>query len=286
MQTFSYRSVSTVEEALAALASPTARALGGGTDLIPMVREGRRQADLVVDVKGIPELGRLEIDAQGNLTIGAAVALHRVYGHPEVARRWPGLVDAASLIGGTAVQGRATLGGNLCTASPAGDSIPALIVHGATLIVAGPAGRRSIPVAAFCIGPGRTVLGPGELLIAIQVPAPRPRSGAAYLRFIPRNEMDIAVASSGVALQLDAEGHIAAIDVALGAVGPTPIVVADAAALALGQAPSAEMAAKLGAAATAAARPIDDVRGTAAHRKRLVDVLTRRAFMAALHRIG
>lgn len=286
MQAFDYRRATSVEEAVALLTDDGVRLLSGGTDLIVQLREGRRAARLVVDVKPIAELSELSYDPARGLRIGAAVPCHRISGDRAVAAAYPGLIDAFSLIGGVQIQGRASVGGNVCNASPAADSIPALIAHAATCEIAGPAGRRTLPVEELCVAPGRTALGPGELLVALHVPPPAPGFGAAYLRFIPRNEMDIAVASSGVALQLDAEGHIAAIDVALGAVGPTPIVVADAAALALGQAPSAEMAAKLGAAATAAASPIDDVRGTAAHRKRLVDVLTRRAFMAALHRIG
>ena len=284
MQTFNYLSVSTVEDAVAALAKGVTRPLAGGTDLIPMLREGRRTADAVVDIKRIPELMALEIGPGNDLTIGASVACQRVSRDAEVARRWPGLIDGVSLIGGTQIQGRASLGGNLCTASPAGDALPALIVHNASLVIAGPAGRRELPAAAFLVGPGKNALAPGELLVAIRVPAPAPGFGAAYLRFIPRNEMDIAVASAGIALRLDEGGRIADLRLCLGAVGPTPIVVADAGAIAAGNLPSAELAAKLGAAAEAAARPIDDVRGTATQRRRLVNVLTRRAFDKAVAR--
>ncbi len=258
MQTFNFLSVSTVEEAVAALSRGVSRPLAGGTDLIPMLREGRRTADAVVDVKRIPELMALEVGAQGVLTIGASVPCQRI--------------------------SRASLGGNLCTAYPAGDALPALIVHGATLIIAGPGGRREMAAADFLVGPGRNALGPGELLVSIRVPAPVPGFCAAYLRFIPRNEMDIAVASAGISMRLDEGGRISDLRLALGAVGPTPIVVADAAGIAAGQLPSAELAARLGAAAEAAARPIDDVRGTAVQRRRLVNVLTRRAFDKAIQR--
>jgi carbon-monoxide dehydrogenase medium subunit len=151
MQTFNFLSVSTVEEAVAALSRGVSRPLAGGTDLIPMLREGRRTADAVVDVKRIPELMSLEIGAQGVLTIGASVSCQRISRDPEIARRWPGLIDGISLIGGTQIQGRASLGGNLCTASPAGDAIPALIVHGATLVIAGPGGRREMAAATSCL---------------------------------------------------------------------------------------------------------------------------------------
>lgn len=286
MQTFNYLSVTTVEAAVAALASGAARPLAGGTDLIPMLREGRRTADVVVDIKRIPELSRLEVEAGGDLVIGAAVPARQIYGTPEIVRRWPALIDAASLIGGIQIQGRASLGGNLCTASPAGDSIPALIALGARLTLAGRGGRREVAAADFLVGPGRSALAAGELLVSIRLPAPLARSGAAYQRFIPRNEMDIAVASSGISLRLADNGRIAAIVVALGAVGPTPIVVAEAPGIAVGQTPSAELAARLGAAAEAAAKPIDVVRGTAAHRRRLCAVLTRRVFDAALARVA
>ena len=284
MQTFNFTSVSTVEEAVAALKKGANRPLAGGTDLIPMLREGRRAADAVVDVKRIPKLNQLVMGPGHDLMIGAAVSAQRICRDPEIAKAFPGLIDGISLIGGTQIQGRASVGGNLCTASPAGDSIPALIVHGARLMVEGPSGGSEFPVAAFLIGPGKNALGPGELLVSIYVPAPKPGFGAAYLRFIPRNEMDIAVASVGIGMCQDEAGRITGLKLALGAVGPTPIVVADAGAIAEGQMPTAELAAKLGAAAEAAARPIDDVRGTAAQRRRLVNVLTRRAFDKALSR--
>ncbi len=284
MQTFKYLSVSSVEDAVAALASGVTRPLAGGTDLIPMLREGRRTADVVLDIKRIPELFELEIRPGNELLIGAAVPCHRIYRDPRIAKGWPGLIDGVSLIGGTQIQGRASLGGNLCTASPAGDSIPALIVHDAVCIIVGPGGRRELPVAEFCIGPGKSALGPAELLVAIRVPGPTPGFGAAYLRFIPRNEMDIAVASVGLSLRRDEGGRLTDLRLALGAVGPTPIVVADARAIAEGQLPTPELGALLGATAEAAARPIDDVRGTAVQRRRLSKVLTRRAFDQALAR--
>jgi len=284
MQTFNFLSVATVEDAVAALKMGANRPLAGGTDLIPMLREGRRSADAVVDIKRIPKLNQLVVGPGHDLMIGAAVSAQRICRDPEIARAFPGLIDGISLIGGTQIQGRASVGGNLCTASPAGDAIPALIVHDAVLMVEGPSGGSEFPVSAFLIGPGKNALGPGELLVSIYVPAPKPGFGAAYLRFIPRNEMDIAVASVGIGLCQDEGGRITGLKLALGAVGPTPIVVAEAAGIAEGQLPSAELLARLGAAAEAAARPIDDVRGTAVQRRRLVNVLTRRAFEKALSR--
>ncbi len=289
MQAFEYVRAQSTEQAVALLAEAgeQARVLAGGTDLLPQMKEGRRKVALVVDVKLIPELNELCYDPDEGLWLGAAVPCYRIYSHPVVARAYPGLIDAASLIGGVQIQGRASLGGNLCNASPAGDSIPALIVHSAVARIAGPAGRREVPVEAFCTGPGRTVLGPGELLVALHLPPPRPGFGAAYVRFIPRNEMDIAVAGAGASLQLDDRGEmIVAARVALGAVAPTPLYVPAAGAALVGR-PVAEAAAAFAAAAEiarAAAQPITDMRGTEAQRKHLSAVLTRRALQRALAR--
>ncbi|MGC8781566.1 MAG: FAD binding domain-containing protein [Anaerolineae bacterium] len=289
MQAFDYVRAQSTEQAVALLAEAgdQARVLAGGTDLLVQMKEGRRKVALVVDVKFIPELNELCYDPVEGLWIGAAVPCHRIYGNAAVAHAYPGLVDAASLIGGVQIQGRATLGGNLCNASPAADSIPALIVHSAVAHIAGPQGRRTVPVEAFCTGPGRTVLGPGELLVALHLPAPRPGFGAAYLRFTPRNEMDIAVVGAGAALQLDAQGEtIVAARIALGAVAPTPLYVAEAARALIGRPVSAAEAAfaEAGEIARGAGRPIDDMRGTAAQRRHLSAVLTRRALRNALAR--
>jgi carbon-monoxide dehydrogenase medium subunit len=241
---------------------------------------------LIVDVKHIPELNELCYDPEAGLWIGAATPCYRISHNPAVGRAYPGLVDAAGLIGGVQVQARASLGGNLCNASPAADSIPALIVHAAICRVAGPQGSREVPVETFCTGPGRTVLREGELLVAFHLPAPRPGFGAAYLRFTPRNEMDIAVAGAAAAVELDGDGKtIRAARVALGAVAPTPLFVQEAGDALVGHGISddraIEEAARL---ARDAARPIDDMRGTAAQRKHLSAVLTRRAVRIAIDR--
>jgi len=289
LQAFDYVRAQSIEQAVALLAEAgdSARVLAGGTDLLAQMKEGRRKVALVVDIKFIPELNELCYDPADGLWLGAAVPCYRIYGNPAIAHAYPGLIDAASLIGGVQVQGRASLGGNLCNASPAADSIPALIVHSAVARIAGPAGRREVPVEAFCTGPGRTVLGPGELLAALHLPPPRPGFGAAYLRFIPRNEMDIAVTGAGASVQLDAHGEtIVAARVALGAVAPTPLYVKEAGAALAGR-PVQEAAVAIAAAAEiaqAAARPIGDMRGTVAQRKHLAAVLTRRALHRALER--
>jgi len=289
LQAFDYVRAQSTEQAVALLAEAgdSARVLAGGTDLLAQMKEGRRKVALVVDVKFIPELNELCYDPAEGLWLGAAVPCYRIYGNPAVAHAYPGLIDAASLIGGVQVQGRASLGGNLCNASPAADSIPALIVHAAIARIAGPGGRREVPVAAFCTGPGRTVLGPGELLVALHLPPPPSGFGAAYLRFIPRNEMDIAVTGAGAAVQLDGRGEtIVAARVALGAVAPTPLYVKEAGDALIGR-PVAEAEAAIASAAEiaqAAAQPIGDMRGTVAQRKHLAAVLTRRALHRALER--
>ncbi len=287
MQAFSYVSAKSVSEASAILAQEgdNAKILSGGTDIIVQLREGRRSAQVVVDVKSIPELNELSYDAAAGLTIGAAVPLYRIYSDAKLAALYPGLMDSATLIGGTAIQGRATLGGNVCTASPAGDALPTLIALGARCVVSAPNGIREIAIENFFAGPGRTVLQKGDLLVAFKLPAPQRNSGAAYLRFIPRNEMDIAVVSAGVAVQLSADKTtFVAARIALGAVAPTPLFVPEAGAALVGQ-PVGETAIDAAAAiAKAAARPISDMRGSAEQRKHLSAVMTKRALEIAVER--
>jgi carbon-monoxide dehydrogenase medium subunit len=213
------------------------------------------------------------------------VPCYLIYGHAEIAAAYPGLIDAVSLVGGIQIQGRATIGGNLCNASPAADTIPALIVHSVTCVIAGPQGSREVPVEEFCTGPGRTVLQSDELLVSLRFPAPQANSGAAYLRFIPRNEMDIAVVGVGAAVVLNAD-HAAFVSgrVALGAVAATPLFVEGAGAALAGKPVSDETIQQAAEAAQAVARPIDDMRGTAQYRRHLVGVLTRRALRGAIQR--
>lgn len=280
MKPFDYRAPDTLDAAIGLLAQngERARILAGGTDLLVQLRAARFDVDLVVDVKRVPELSQVSFDAESGLLIGAAVPCWRVAENPDVRDRYPGLVDAISIIGGTGIQGRATLGGNLGNASPSADSTPALIAHEAVVQVAGPQGLRTIPVESFCVAPGRNALRPGELVVAIRVPAPRARFGARYLRFIPRNEMDIAVVGVGAAIELSPDRRsIVWARVALGAVGPTPIFVEEAGRALVGKTPSAEAFAVAAATAQASARPITDVRGSAQLRRHLVGVLTRRA---------
>ena len=205
MRPFEYQAPASVGEAVSLLADSIKRArpLAGGTDLLVQLRRGLYDLDILVDVKQIPELNYIAFGAAQGLTLGAAVSCARLCEQPEVAQVYPGLIDAASIIGGAAIQGRATLGGNLCNAAPSGDAISALIVHNATGTIAGPVGTRTVPIEAFCTSPGETVLAHGGILVSIHLPPPVPNSGARYVRFIPRHEMDIAVAGAGAWILLN-----------------------------------------------------------------------------------
>jgi carbon-monoxide dehydrogenase medium subunit len=263
----------------------TARVLNGGTDLLVQLREERRRVDRLVDIKQIHEANELSYDPSDGLRLGAAVPCSRLCGDSIVPRIYPGLVDAVSLIGGTQIQGRATVGGNLCNASPAADSIPALIVHRAVCIIAGPGGRREVPAEDFCLAPGQTVLQRGEFLVSLYVPPPDRRFGAAYLRFIPRNEMDIAVVGAGAAVVLDeSRSTIILACIALSAVAPTPLFAREAGEYLTGKQISDQAIAEAARLAQEAARPITDMRGTIAQRKHLARVLTRRALEKAIER--
>ena len=287
MQTFDYVAAQTVDEAVSLLASKgdQARVLAGGTDLIVQLREGRRALETVVDVKKIPEANVLSYDPQNGLHLGAAVACHRIYNDPEIAKAYPGLMDAFTLIGGIQIQGRASVGGNLCNSSPAADSIPTLIAHRTMCVIAGPNGQRVVPVEQFCTAPGRNVLENGEFLLSLRVPAPPKGFGAHYLRFIPRNEMDIAVVGVGSSLVLgDDNSTVTDARIALGAVAPTPLVAVEAAAALVGKPISDDTIAAAASAAASIARPIDDMRGTVQQRIHLTGVLTRRTLQGALSR--
>ena len=285
MRPIEYVAPTTVEDAVAALAEKgdAARPLAGGTDILVQLRGGRRQADRIVDVKRIPELNELSYDPQSGLRIGAAVPCHRIYEDEAIAAAYPGLIDAASLIGGIQIQGRASLGGNLCNAAPSGDGIPALIADNAVAEVAGPNGTRDVPVEDFCTAPGRTVLEAGEFLVAMRMPPPPANFGASYLRFIPRNEMDIAVAGAGASVVMDGD-TVTAARVALASVAPTPVLAEAAGAALVGKEPTDDVLAEAAEAARAAAKPISDMRGTAEYRTHLVGVLTTRALRNAIQR--
>ena len=285
MQELRYAKFSTVDDAVAALQAggPTARVLAGGTDVIVQARARVRDIDLLVDVKGIDEAMQLTFDADGGLTVGAATPCYQIYGDAAVRERYPALIDCSTLIGGTGIQGRASLGGNLCNSSPSGDSLPVMYVLEATAEIAGPGGRRTVPAEDFCTGPGRNVLQAGELLVSLHFPPPAPNSGAAFLRFIPRNEMDIAVVNAATHLRFDGD-TVAWARVSIGATAPTPLLVPEAAAALVGRPLSDDSIAAAAAASKAAARPIDDMRGSIKQRKHLAAVYTQRTIAIAADR--
>ncbi len=285
MEQMRYEAPETVDAAVALLAAASgeARILAGGTDLLVQLRAELIEPELVVDVKRIPELTGISKE-NGGFRVGAAVTGAELGEHAEVKQAWPGVVEAVELIGSVQIQGRASMGGNLCNASPAADSVPALIAAAATAAIAGPGGRREIPVEEIGTGPGRTSLAKGEILTSLFLPARAAHSGDAYLRFIPRTEMDIAVVGAGVNLTLDGAGICSAARVALGAVAERALLVTAAADALVGKPADDVVLDNLAEAASAAARPIDDMRGTKDYRIKVSGVMARRAAQIALDR--
>lgn len=280
-----YEAPSSLEQAVGLLAAATgdARVLAGGTDLLVQMRTDILDPELVVDIKHIPELREIKEEG-GSFRVGAAATGAELKEHPRLKAVWPGVVEAANLIGSTQIQGRATMGGNLCNGSPAADSVPALIAAAAKASVVGPNGRREIAVEDVMLAPRKLALAKGEIIASFVLPAKAPRSADAYLRFIPRTEMDIAVVGCGVALSVDGNGSISRARVALGAVAARPLLVEEAARALIGSKLDDAALKKLDAAAGAACKPIDDKRGTKEYRIKVAGVLARRAAEIAFER--
>lgn len=288
MESFAFEAPTTLDAALTLLAERArdkrrTQILAGGTDMIVQMRNLDPEPRIIVDIKRIPETRAIRLDDDG-LQVGAAVPGAELTARSDIQALYPGLVEAMDLIGSSQIQGRATLGGNLCTASPAGDTIPAMIVNDGVCVIASAGGTRELPVKDFVTGVQKNALEPGEMVVALRFPHPGPRSGDGYLRFIPRTEMDIAVASAGVRVQLAEDDTIAAARVAIGAVAVTALEVPDAAAALVGTDGGEDAMNALAAACSAAARPITDRRGTADYRRRVVGVLARRAAGSAITR--
>ncbi len=280
-----YEVPDTVDAAVSLLsaADGSARILAGGTDLLVQLRAGLVQPGVVVDIKKITQTCQIA-NENGGFRVGAAVTGAELDEHSELKKVWPGVVEAVELIGSTQIQGRASMGGNLCNASPAADSVPALIAAAATCHIAGPDGERTVPVEFVCTGPGKTILGTGEFVVSIILPARPPHSGDAYLRFIPRTEMDIAVVGVGVSLTLDDSGLCTAARVGLGAVAATALLVTEDGDELVGTTVDEGAVDKMAQAVVAACRPIDDKRGTIAYRTRVSGVLAGRACRIAVER--
>jgi carbon-monoxide dehydrogenase medium subunit len=280
-----YVAPQTLDEAIGAFAAAgsAARILAGGTDLLVQMRSGAVRPGLIVDIKKIAEMSAIEQTADGGFRIGAAASGMALAEHPRFGKVWPGVLEAINLIGSKQVQGRASAGGNLCNGSPAGDSVPAMVAAAAIVTVQGPNGRREIKVEQFPAGPGRTHLQPGEILVSFALPPRPPGSSDAYLRMIPRTEMDIAVVGCGVSLTLK-DGVCTAARVGLGAVAPTVLLVEPAADALIGSRLDDAALAKAAAACSAACRPIDDKRGTIVYRTKVAGVLLKRTAAIAAKR--
>ncbi|MCP4997858.1 MAG: xanthine dehydrogenase family protein subunit M [Hyphomicrobiales bacterium] len=282
-----YERPSSLKDAIGLLAKAKGNAfvLAGGSDLLARMKSGHVEPDLVVDIKSVKGLGEIRKTASG-FAIGAAVPCAAMGESTTLKKAWPGVVEAANLIGCKQVQGRCTIAGNLCNASPAADSVPALVAAGAKAVIAGPGKKRTIAVEKVVTAPGRTSLGKGEIVVAITLDKRPSRSGDAYLRFIPRTEMDIAVVSAGVNLTLDQKGRVKSARVALGAVAPTVLLVKPAAKAIIGTKLDEAALEKLVQACSVACRPIDDKRGTVDFRKKVSGVLAKRAARIAYKRAG
>jgi len=287
MPNLSFSAPTTVDEAVRALASAQglAKPLSGGTDLLVQMRTGRMRPEVIVDLKRIPELIGIREESD-RFVIGASTPGTIVYENEALTKAWPGIVEGLDLIGSEQIQGRASLAGNLCNASPAADSVPALIAARATAVIAGPDGRREAPVEAIVTGPGQTSLKKGEFVVAFHIPKPKPHQSDAYLRFIPRTEMDIAVAGCAVNVTLDGGGVCTDARVVLGAVAPTQIVCEASAKALIGHRLDEATLAALDAAAGGACNPITDKRGTIEYRIKVAGVLARRAAAIAFERAG
>ena len=289
MHPFAYEAPTTIEGAVALLDKhgDRARPIAGGTDVLVQARANRWDLDAIVDVKNIPELTEISHHSDGSVAIGAAVPCYQIYEDEKIRDSFPGIIDAVEMIGGIQIQSRAALGGNLCNASPSADGICPLIAYNAVCRIAGPGGgdHRDVAVEDFCTGPGSNVLGRGEILVSMVLPNPGDNFGAAYERFIPRNEMDIAVAGAGVSVRLnDAGNTFEAARVALAAVAPVPLIVPAAADALVGNSVSDDVIEAAAQAAGDAASPISDMRGTINQRKHLSTVLTRRMINKSVER--
>jgi len=286
LREFAYERPDSIASAVQLMQEPDARPLAGGTDLIPQMREGRRTAGLVIDLKGVGELTAIEDLPDGGLAIGAAASASAIARHARVLADYPAIASSVRLIGSVQVQSRASLGGNICNAAPSADGVPALICYRARARIAGPEGTREVEIEDVFAGPGRTTLKPGELLAAIVLPPPQPRSAAHYHRFTPRREMDIAVAGAGTWISLDEQGRISDARIALASVAPTPLRAEAVEKRLIGEAPSRALLEEAGRLASADVRPISDTRGSADYRRTLVSVLTARALAVCCRSLG
>ena len=284
MNSFTYESPKSLQEATSLLSKQAGviRPLVGGSDLIDQLRTNRKQADLVMDIKSIPETTSMEFDTNGALHLGSAVSCADTYANPKVRSQFTAIAESCELIGSVQIQNRASAGGNVCNSSPSADTIPALLVHDAIAIIASAKGLREIALNEFFTGPGKNVLEAGEFLLKLVIPNPSDNSASHYLRFIPREEMDIAVAGAASFLTVDSSGTCIQARIALAAVAPTPIRAYEAENVLTGKIVTDELIDEASVTAASSAKPISDVRGSADYRKQLVKVLTKRTLQKCL----
>ncbi len=285
MQNFSYHAPASLEEAFAVKGEhpETSRYLAGGTDLLLAMEWGQDHVTAVIDLKGIAGLAEIELLPDGRWRIGALTPMARIEAHPELTAAFPALTEAAAVVGGPPIRNRATLGGNLCNASPAADTAIPLLALGAEAVLASASGERTLPLGEFWTGPRATVLQPGELLKAVHLPAPPPRSASAFAR-LTRTAMDIAVVNAAAAITLDEQGAFAKVACALGAVGPVVLPVPAMEQALRGKACNDETLAEAASLAESAAQPIDDRRASAEYRREMAGVLAARALRRAHER--
>ena len=281
-----YLAARTIDEAVNAhaKANGSARFLAGGTDLLVQIKSGIRKPNLVIDVKKIVELNSIEEVSENEFIVGASVSGANLNRNQKFSKLWPGVLEAVRLIGSEQIQGRASLGGNLCNGSPAGDSVPALIAAGCIALIAGPSGKREVPIEDFHTGPGKTVLENGEMLVSLKFPKRKPNSSDSYLRMTPRTEMDIAVVGCGVNVTLENNVCVAA-RVSLGAVAPTPLLIREASEIMVGTNLNSEILDKVSKICMDSCNPIDDKRGTVEYRTKVAGVLFKRTTLIAIDRI-
>ena len=281
-----YLAAKTIDEAVDAhaKANGSARFLAGGTDLLVQIKSGIRKPNLVIDIKKIVELNSIKEISENEFVIGASVSGANLNRNPKFANLWPGVLEAFRLIGSEQIQGRASLGGNLCNGSPAGDSVPALIAAGCKAVIAGPGERKEIPIENFHLGPGKTILENGQMLVALKFPKRNNNSADAYLRMTPRTEMDIAVVGCGVNISIE-NGVCTNARVSLGAVAPKPLLINEATDIMVGSSLDEETLEKVSKICRDSCNPIDDKRGTIDYRTKVAGVLFKRATLLAADRI-
>ncbi len=281
-----YIAAKTIDEAVNAhsKANGSARFLAGGTDLLVQIKSGIKKPNLVIDVKKIVELNSIEEISENEFIIGASVSGANLNRNKKFASLWPGVLEAFRLIGSEQIQGRASLGGNLCNGSPAGDSVPALIAAGCKAMIAGPEGSKELPIEQFHTGPGKTILKNGEMLVSLKFPKRETNSSDAYLRMTPRTEMDIAVVGCGVNITIN-NNKCTSARVSLGAVAPTPLLIKNASEIMVGTDLNSEILDKVSRLCMDACNPINDKRGTIEYRTKVAGVLFKRATLIAIDRI-